>query len=218
MTKPELTLPYSKNEEIANAVTHGIGALLSVVGLVLMVIKAAPIGPREVVACAIYGASLILLFTASTLYHASRSPRTRRILQKADHTAIYLLIAGTYTPFALLALRGAWGWSIFGVVWGLALAGILFELLGPQQGSRKWSLVLYIGMGWVVVVAIKPLLSALPQPGLILLLIGGLCYTGGAAFYANKGLTWHHAIWHVFVLGGSIAHFFAVYRVVLVSP
>ncbi len=208
---------YPQREEIAHAVTHGLGALLAVAGLVFLLMRAAATGhPLGVVSSAVYGASLILLFSASTLYHASPWPRAKRALQKADHVAIYLLIAGTYTPFSLVSLRGAWGWSIFGVIWGLAVAGILFELLA-RQGGHKWSLAFYIGMGWVIVVAVKPLVEAVPNQGLVLLAIGGLCYTGGAVFYAMKSLAWHHAIWHVFVLGGSAAHFFGVYYFVLVA-
>ena len=200
---------------MAHAVTHGVGALLSVVGLVALLLRTDGHDNWNVVASTVYGTSLILLFTASTLYHAVSGARAKRILQQCDHAAIYLLIAGTYTPFALISLRGAWGWSIFGVVWGLAVAGIVFELLNRHRASRRWSLVFYIGLGWVAVVAIRPLLAAVPVPGLVLLLAGGVCYTGGAVFYVMRRLSWHHAIWHVFVLGGSLAHFICVYRFVL---
>lgn len=206
---------YSLGEEIANAVTHGVGALLAVTALVLMIVRAVRADDTWSLAAGIvYGSSLILLYTASTLYHSFPWPRVKAVMQKLDHTAIYLLIAGTYTPFALVTLRGPWGWTIFGLVWGLAAAGIVFELAFRHRWHRL-SLVFYIGLGWLAVVAAKPLQESLPGMGLALLLAGGLFYSGGAFFYANRKLVWNHAIWHVFVLAGSTAHFLCVYRYVM---
>ncbi|MFN2370354.1 MAG: hemolysin III family protein [Candidatus Krumholzibacteriia bacterium] len=207
---------YSLGEEIANAVTHGVGALLAVAGLVLVVLRAVHHGDTwSLVAGAVYGTTLILLYTASTLYHALPHPRAKGVLRVIDHTAIYLLIAGTYTPFTLITLRGPWGWSVLGTVWGLAVAGIVFEILLRGHRWRRLSLVFYVGLGWIAVVAARPLVGALPPQGLGLLLLGGLLYTGGAVFYAWRRLPWNHAIWHVFVLGGSLAHFLCVYRYVV---
>jgi hemolysin III len=209
--KPHASSPrYTVGEEIANSLTHGVGALLAIGGSAVLVTLAALRGDVwHVVSCSIYGAAMVVLYTASTLYHSITSPRAKEALQVFDHAAIFLLIAGTYTPFTLVSLRGPWGWSIFGVVWGLAAAGILLEIAFPNRWPAL-SLALYVAMGWVVVVAVKPLLSALPTGGLVLLLLGGLSYTGGIGFYAWKKLPYSHAIWHVFVLAGTILHFFAV--------
>ena len=201
---------YTVGEEIANSLTHGVGALLAVGGLATLVTLAVVRGDVwHVVSCAIYGAAMVVLYTASTLYHGITSPRAKRALQVFDHAAIFLLIAGTYTPFTLVSLRGPWGWSIFGTVWGLAVLGVILEIACP----RRWpafALTLYISMGWVVVVAFKPLLAALPTGGLVLLVLGGLAYTVGIVFYAWKNLPYGHAIWHLFVLAGTVLHFFAV--------
>jgi hemolysin III len=206
---------YTLAEETANALTHGLGALLAVTALVLMIIRAAHSGDNwSLVAGAVYGSSLILLYSASTLYHAFPWPRAKAVMQKIDHSAIYLLIAGTYTPFTLVTLRGPWGWTIFGLVWGLALAGIIFELAARGKW-RRLSLVFYIGLGWMAVIAAKPLYEGLSGSALLLLLAGGLFYSGGAVFYASKRLLWNHAVWHVFVLLGSGAHFFCIYRFVM---
>jgi hemolysin III len=206
---------YGRSEEIANTLTHGLGALLAVAGLVLVVQRALESGDhRSLVAGAVYGASLVVLYAASTLYHAVPASRAKRLLGVADHAAIYLLIAGTYTPFTLVTLRGPWGWSVLGAVWALAVAGIIHEIV--RRGYRgRLSLVFYLGMGWIVVVAARPLVAALPPGGLGLLLLGGLFYTGGAIVYAWRRLPWNHAIWHVCVLGGSLAHFVCVYRYVV---
>ena len=206
---------YSTGEEIANAITHGLGALLGIVALVLMIMRGSQMNNSLILVTGIvYGTSIILLYTASTLYHSMTNPKAKSILQKADHSAIYVLIAGTYTPFALLTLRGAWGWSIFGAVWSLALAGILFELVWPNRWPRL-SLMFYLGMGWMALVAAKPMAAHLSPTGLGWLLAGGLLYSGGAVFYRMRNLTWHHAIWHVFVLAGSMAHFYCVYNFVM---
>lgn len=201
---------YTLGEEIANSLTHGVGALLSIGGLIWLVTLAVLRGDTwHIVACSIYGAAMVLLYTASTLYHAIPAERAKRVLRVFDHAAIYLLIAGTYTPFTLVSLRGPWGWSLFGVVWGLAVTGIILEI----ATARRWpaiSIALYIAMGWVVVVATGPLIAALPPLGLGLLVAGGLAYTGGIGFYAWKRLPYGHTIWHLFVLAGTVLHFFAV--------
>lgn len=201
---------YSIGEEIANSVTHGVGVVLSIGGLAVLTAFSSVLGNAwHIVSSSIFGATLILLYASSTLYHSIQFPRVKRILQVIDHSAIFLLIAGTYTPFTLVTLRGAWGWTLFGVVWGLAVTGIIFQV----TRLRKWpaiSLALYVGMGWVVIVATKPLLAAIDPRGLLLLLIGGLSYTAGIVFYVWRRLPYHHAIWHIFVLVGSAFHFFAI--------
>ena len=206
---------YTPREELANSLTHGLGAGLSVAGLVLLVVRSAQHGNTwHVVSTAIFGASLVLLYAASTLYHSLRGERLKQVLQKFDHAAIFLLIAGTYTPFVLVTLRGPWGWSLFGVVWGLAVAGVTLKFWLAGR-FRLISTLIYLAMGWLVMVAIKPLVAALPAGGLKLLFAGGLCYTGGAAFYLWKHLPFHHAIWHLWVLGGSACHWTAVYLYVV---
>lgn len=203
--------PYTPREEFTNSLTHGLGAGLSVAGLVLLIVRSAQHGSAwHVVSTAIFGASLVLLYTASTLYHSLRGERLKQVLQKFDHAAIFLLIAGTYTPFVLVTLRGPWGWSLFGVVWGLAVAGVTLKFWLAGR-FRLISTLIYLAMGWLVLVAIKPLVAALPAGGLQLLVAGGLCYTGGAAFYLWKRLPYHHAIWHLWVLAGSVCHWAAVY-------
>ena len=201
---------YSVGEEIAHAVTHGIGALLSIAGLAVLVSFSVLYGDAwHIVSSSIFGFTLIVLYSASTLYHAIPHPDIKSILQKVDHSAIYLLIAGTYTPFTLVNLRGEWGWSLFAVVWLCALTGIVLELAVKKR--REWlSIGLYLAMGWVIVVAIEPLMSSVATGGLVLLVLGGLCYTLGVVFYVWYRLSYNHAIWHVFVLAGSTLHFFAV--------
>ncbi|MFZ5496775.1 MAG: PAQR family membrane homeostasis protein TrhA [Verrucomicrobiota bacterium] len=200
-----------RTEEIANRLTHGVGALLGVAGLVLLVVASARHGDAwHMVSAAIFGASLVLLYTASTLYHSFSGEKARLLLRKFDHAAIFLLIAGTYTPFVLVTLRGVWGWSLFGVVWGLAAAGVALKFRFAGR-FRVVSTLIYIAMGWLVMIAIKPLMAALPAGGLKLLVAGGLCYTGGVVFYLWKRLPYHHAIWHLFVLAGSICHWAAVF-------
>lgn len=202
---------YTRNEELANSLTHGLGALLSVVGLALLVVFAALHGDAwQVVSAAVYGVTLVLLYTTSTLYHSFRGEQLKQLLRKFDHAAIFLLIAGTYTPFVLVTLRGPWGWSLFGVVWGLAVAGVTLKFWLAGR-FRVISTLIYLAMGWLVLIAIKPLVAALPVGGMKLLVAGGLCYTGGAGFYLWKRLPYHHAIWHLFVLGGSACHWAAVF-------
>ena len=206
---------YSLAEEIAHTVTHGVGILLSIGALVVLVVFSALYGDAwHITSSSIYGATLILLYAASTLYHGISHPRAKPVLRQLDHAAIFLLIAGTYTPFTLVSLRGPWGWTLFGLVWGIALIGVWLELLGPAR-LRRGSMVLYLGLGWLVVVAIKPMLSAVEPGGLWLLVLGGLSYTVGAIFYAWDRLSFNHAIWHLFVLLGSILHFFSVFFYVL---
>ncbi|EGV51505.1 PAQR family membrane homeostasis protein TrhA [Candidatus Endoriftia persephone] len=204
------TAQYSLGEEIAHAITHGIGILLSIGGLVVLMAFASLYGNAwHITSCAIYGVTLILLYTSSTLYHGIPNPRAKQILQQIDHAAIFLLIAGTYTPFTLVNLRGGWGWTLFGLVWGIAILGIILEL-ATKRRYKRLSIALYLGLGWLVVIAINPLLSAVDIGGLILLLAGGLSYSLGVVFYVWKRLAYHHVVWHLFVLAGSILHFFAV--------
>lgn len=201
---------YTPGEEIANSITHGVGLILAIIGMVVLTICANRYGNSwHLISCVIFSVTLILQYSFSTLYHSIQPPRAKSIMRVLDHSAIFLLIAGTYTPFMLVNLRGPWGWTLFGVVWTLALFGVLFQvsLLRRWQGI---SLTIYICMGWVVVIAIKPMLNAVAPGGLILLLLGGLAYTSGVIFYVRKQLRYHHAIWHGFVLAGSILHFFAV--------
>lgn len=209
------TSTYSKAEEIANSITHGLGAALGVAGLVLLLVFSSLEGSAShVVSSAIYGSALIILYLASTLYHAIPSPRAKRFFQKLDHSSIFLLIAGTYTPITLNALGGPWGWSIFGTVWGLALIGIILEL-ATQKRYKKISITLYLCMGWLIVIAVKPMIENVAAGGLILLLSGGLVYSLGIIFYLWKRCPFNHAIWHLFVLAGSILQFFAVFFYIL---
>ncbi len=204
-------------EELANGITHGIATGLSTIGLVVLLISATRYGNGWHVICAvIYGCSLILLYLASTLYHLFSSPNLKRLFKRFDHSLIYVLIAGTYTPLTLITLRGTWGWTLFGLVWGLALGGLILELVIKKQ-IRWLSLTLYLGMGWLLVIALRPLLLSLAPNGVILLLIGGLLYTLGVVFYVWKALSYHHAIWHLFVVAGSAAHFFAILFYVMPS-
>ncbi|MEA3588186.1 hemolysin III family protein [Pseudidiomarina sp. 1APP75-27a] len=209
---------YSIAEEVAHSITHGVGAVASIVGLVVMILWSAAYGDTwHIVSVSIYGASLILLYTASTLYHAFPWPRIKSFFQHIDHAAIYFLIAGTYTPFALINLRGPWGWTLLGVVWGIAIVGVILELSLSER--KKWlSLSLYLGLGWMAVVAIKPMITHVEVGGLMLLLAGGLAYSLGVIFYVWKSLKYHHAIWHMFVLAGSVLHFFSIFYYVLPHP
>lgn len=197
-------------EELANIITHGIGLVFSIIGFVILLVLALMHGgPWQIAGCAIYGATLVSLYAASTLYHGVPSPRLKRALLIFDHCAIYLLIAGTYTPFLLVNLRGPWGWSLFGVMWGLGLAGILFKLWFADRFPIM-STSLYVVMGWVGVVAVKPILAHVPATGLLWLFIGALMYMLGVVFYALKKIPYNHAIWHLFVMAGSTCHYFAI--------
>jgi hemolysin III len=196
--------------ERANSITHGVGAGLSVLCLVLLVVSAARHGTaRDILAGTVFGAALVVLYTMSTLYHALRDPRAKRIFQILDHSAIYLLIAGTYTPFCLRTLRGGWGWSLLGAEWGLAVLGMLFKAFATGR-YPVFSTLVYLAMGWMVAVAGLPLFRALPAGGLAWLFAGGACYSLGVGFYGWRRLAFHHAIWHLFVLAGSLCHVVAV--------
>jgi hemolysin III len=215
MQQRALTAEYSIKEEIAHSVSHGIGALLSVLALVIMIIYSSQYGDAwHVVSSSIYGATLVMLYSSSTLYHAVTLPDLKKILQKLDHAAIFLLIAGTYTPFTLVNLRGGWGWTLFAMVWSIAIAGMIMELI-VQKRYQRVSLGLYLGLGWLVMIAIEPMIANVATGGLILLLIGGLFYSLGVIFYVWETLLYHHAIWHLFVLAGSACHFFAVFLYVI---
>lgn len=209
---------YSIGEEIAHASTHGFGAVLAVIGVVVLVARATLYGNHwHVIACSIFGATLVLMYTASTLYHAISLPRAKRVLRVLDHSLIYFLIAGSYTPFTLVTLHGFWGWTLFTFTWVLALLGVWFKIMATGRYERL-SLALYLAMGWCALVAVKPLVQALQPGGIALLLAGGLTYTGGVAFYVWERLRYHHAIWHLFVLAGSVLHYFAVLLYVVPKP
>jgi hemolysin III len=212
MSNHSATARYTPGEELANSLTHGVGLLLAIAGLSGLMFVAG--GVRETATCLVYGVTLILVYATSTLYHGVHRPDAKQRLRTLDHVAIFLLIAGTYTPFVLIALRGAWGWSLFGTVWVLATIGALFEL-SRWRHARGVRVALYIAIGWVGLVAIKPLVAALPVPGLWLLFGGGVSYTFGVLFYVRRSLRYHHAVWHMFVLGGSVLHYFAVLWYVL---
>jgi hemolysin III len=208
--KTETSNAYSPGEELANSITHGIGIFVGIAVLVILVVfSALRKGAWEVVSCSIYGATFILLYLSSTLYHSARKPHTKALLKAIDHAAIYLLIAGSYTPYALAPLRGALGWTIFGAMWGCALLGIVFKVFFTGR-FKAVSLASYLFMGWFCVVAVKPLYRELTTAGFVFLAAGGLCYTVGAIFYAWKSLPWSHAVWHLFVLAGSLCHFFSI--------
>ncbi len=201
----------TRSEEIVNAILHGIGAGLSIAALVVLIIYASIHGDIwHLVSFSIYGATLIILYLASTLYHSFPKGKWKNILHVVDHSSIFLLIAGTYTPVTLTAMRGPWGWSIFGVIWGIALLGIILKIF--WMGKLKFlSVGLYVIMGWLIVIAIKPLIESLETFSLIFLLAGGLSYSIGIIFYIWRRLKYSHGIWHLFVLAGSICHFFTVF-------
>ena len=202
---------YTGIEEILHALIHGIGVLLSVAALVILVVMAAKYSDAwAVVSCAIFGASLILMYSMSTIYHSIPNPNAKKYLKKCDHIAIYYLIAGSYTPFLLILMRGALGWTLFGIIWGLALLGTILKLALPANGTKLWSVGLYLGMGWMVVFASGRLADVISSTGLTFLILGGIFYTLGIPFYVWKSRKYTHAIWHAFVLLGSIMHFFAV--------
>lgn len=211
MSKLSLPRPgsfYGLGEEIANAVTHGVGGLLAVAGTVILLVNSVP-DPWRIVSAAIYGFSMILLFTMSCLYHALTNARAKRIIRVFDHTSIFVLIAGTYTPFTLVTLRGWVGWTIFGLVWGAAVFGIVLNIISIER-FKKVSMVCYIASGWCVAVAFVPLWQRMALPGILLLLLGGAAYTGGILFYRRKGHKAMHALWHGFVLGGALLHYFCI--------
>ena len=202
--------PQTLGEEIANSITHGAALAASIAALPLLVVVAARHDAWQIAGSAVFGATLVVLYLASTLYHAIPSPRAKAALRVLDHSAIYLLIAGTYTPFMLGPLRGPWGWSLLGTIWALAVAGVVAKLTIGFRFPRL-STVLYVAMGWLVVVAVHPLVANVSPAGLAWLLAGGACYTGGVVFFATDGrLRYGHSLWHLFVVGGSACHVVAV--------
>jgi hemolysin III len=209
---------YSPQEELANRVTHGVAALASVPALVVLLIAAAATGdPYRVVASAVFAGSLTLFYTISTLYHSLRSQRARYVFRILDHAGIFLVIAASYTPFTLVSLRNGHGWLLFGVVWSLAIAGVVFKSLMTHR-LRFLAPIFYIALGWLIVVDIKGLLAAVPLPGVAWLVAGGVAYTVGIIFYAIDRIPYHHAIWHLFVIAGSTCHYLAVLRHVVPLP
>ena len=207
---------YSLGEEIANAITHGVGALLAIAGTVLLIVFSALQGdPWKVVSSSIYGFSMIMLFTMSCLYHALTHPTAKTVMRVFDHTSIFLLIAGTYTPYTLVTLRGWVGWTLFGIVWGVAVLGIVLNAVSLDR-FKVFSMIGYIASGWCVVVAFVPLFQKLALPGILLLIGGGVLYTAGTLFYRRKGVKAIHAIWHGFVFAGAVLHYFSIlYYVIL---
>jgi len=210
--------PPRPHEELANSLSHGIGYTASVAGLTLMVVFAAQRHqPLQIVACSIYGGTLVLLYLASTLYHAATHPPPKRRLRVFDHASIYLLIAGTYTPLTLLVLEPRLAWTLFGLVWAMAGTGLVFKV----RHTGKWKVLstgLYLAMGWMAVLLIRPLLAQLPVGAVVWLGVGGLFYTLGAGVYACRRIPYHHALWHLFVLGGSACHFFVVLHYIVLRP
>jgi hemolysin III len=209
---------YTLGEEVAHALTHGLGVVLAIVGLTVMVARAALYGTTvHIVGASIFGATLVLMYTASTLYHSIPLPRAKQVLRIIDHSTIYLLIAGTYTPLTLVTLNGSAGMAVFATVWGLAAVGVVFKIFATGR-FEKLSLGIYLGMGWCVLLVIKPLVQTMELGGLVLLIAGGLAYTGGVAFYAMDDRKYFHAIWHAFVLAGSVLQYFAVLFYVIPGP
>lgn len=206
---------YSTGEEIFNSVSHGIGIGFSIAATVLLIEHAMRCAPAElkplyVTSCAIFGGTLVILYLSSTLYHALTPYKVKNVFQIFDHSSIYLLIAGTYTPFCLAALHGTFGWTLFGIIWGLAITGIvLYSVFGNRM--RAISAVTYVILGWIIVIAFRPLTHVVPRITLVYLIAGGTAYTVGCLFYVLKKVKWMHSIFHVFVLAGSILHFFSVY-------
>lgn len=206
---------YLPAEERINIASHGFGLLLSIAGLAILVVRASLYGSAwHIVSFSIYGASMVLLYTASTFYHSAKKPSRRYWLNILDHSSIYMLIAGTYTPFVLVTLNGVIGWVLFGVIWGLAVAGIVLKFFFIGRYDRL-STIMYVVMGWLIVFAIRSIIEALAMPGLVLLVTGGVLYTIGAVFFSMNKLRFNHAIFHFFVLGGSICHYFSILLYVL---
>ena len=208
---------YSAAEEQLNVASHAVGLVLSVIGLALLVVKAATLGNSlHIVSFAIFGASLVALYAASTIYHSTKDPTRRTQLRTVDHATIYILIAGTYTPFTIAVLSGTVGWTLFGVAWGMAATGVVLKLFFTGRFNIL-STSMYVFMGWVIVFAIKPLMAALPEEGIFWLFAGGIAYTVGAVSYSIKKIPYGHAVFHFFVLAGSACHFVAVYWYILPS-
>ncbi|MDT8862727.1 hemolysin III family protein [Alkalihalobacillus sp. MEB130] len=209
------THTFSKGEEIANAITHGIGALLSVAALVLLIVYSSLYGSAwHIVSFTIYGVTMLLLYFSSTMVHAMPKGKAKDLFEIFDHASIYLFIAGTYTPLLFIVVQGALGWTLFGIVWGIATVGVIFKVFFVKK-FLFMSTVFYIGMGWLAIFVIKPIIETLPPAGTAFLFIGGICYTVGTIFYVWRGFKYHHAIWHMFVLAGSIFHFFLILFYVL---
>lgn len=206
---------FSTGEEIANAITHGIGALLSVAGLVLLIVYSSLYGTAwHIVSFTIFGTTMLLLYFSSTMVHALRPGKAKDVFEIFDHSSIYFFIAGTYTPITFIVIQGALGWTIFGIVWGLAIGGTIFKVFYVKKYLFT-STILYIVMGWLVVIGWGRIVSTLSTPGIVWLVIGGIFYTVGAVFYVWRGFKYHHMIWHLFVIAGSVAHFFCVLLYVL---
>lgn len=202
---------YTRKEEIANAITHGIGALLSVAALVILIIFASLQGTVwHVVSFTIYGSTMLLLYVSSTLLHSFPAGRVKNLFEIFDHSSIYLFIAGSYTPLLLIVVKGGLGWSLFGILWGLAALGIVFKVFFVKK-FLFLSTIFYIGMGWIAIFALKPIINVLPTEGILLLILGGILYTVGTVFYVWRSFPYHHAVWHVFVLAGSLAHFLMIF-------
>ena len=202
----------SLGEEIANSVSHGVGFVASLVAAPFLLVAASRRGTADLVGAAVFVAAIATLYLSSTLYHAlprHRAPRAKRVFRFFDHGAIFLLIAGSYTPFTLGALRGPWGWTLLGLVWGLGIAGIVSQAVGGMR-FPKLTTAMYIAMGWLIVVAVRPMWLRIPLPGLLWLLAGGLAYTAGVAFYGARRVRYAHFVWHLFVLAGTACHFVAV--------
>lgn len=207
---------YRLGDILANAITHGVGAAFALVGAVYLIVASTRGDAWLIVSCSVYGTTLVLVYLCSTLYHSLVRTRARHVFHVLDHSAIYLLIAGTYTPFMLVSIRGAMGWTLFGVVWGLAVSGVVFKSIAVGRFPAA-SATVYLLMGWCIVIAVRPLLRAISWHGMMWIAAGGLAYTLGILFFANDRLRYFHALWHVFVLAGSVAHYFAVLLYV-VSP
>ena len=206
----DLTKRYTLGEEIFNSVSHGAGGMLAIAGtVVLIVIAALYSNAWGVVSSAIYGASMIILYTMSTLYHAITNKKAKSFFRIMDHNTIFILIAGTYTPYTLVPLRGSVGWTLFGIIWGAAIIGIVFNSISLEK-AKKLSLVCYVAMGWAIIFAIKPMIASVTKTSLVFLLIGGIFYTAGIVFYAVKKIRYFHSVWHLFTVGGTVFHYFSI--------
>ncbi|SHM52169.1 PAQR family membrane homeostasis protein TrhA [Gracilibacillus kekensis] len=209
------THEFSVKEEVANSITHGIGMVLSIAGLVILIVYSSLYGTAwHIVSFTIFGVTMVLLYTSSTLLHSLPKGRAKNIFEILDHSSIYFFIAGTYTPFLFVVIQGTLGWTLFGIIWGLAIGGTIFKAFFVKK-FLFFSTILYVLMGWLIVLTWNPLVENLHPNGVMLLVIGGVLYTVGAVFYVWRGFQYHHALWHLFVLAGTIAHFFCVLIYVL---
>lgn len=215
-SKTKIMLPkVSTAEELINSITHGVGALLGIGGTAVAIVWAALYGDAfSVVSASIYGAMLIILYTMSTLYHALTHKGAKYVFRIFDHCSIFLLIAGTYTPYTLVSLRGPLGWTIFGIIWGMTALGVVFNAISIEK-FKIFSIISYVVMGWLIIFAAKPMMEVLAPPAFLLLLLGGIAYTVGIVFFALKKIRFMHGIWHLFVLAGSILHYFSILLYVL---